>query len=92
MFIINNFRKIFKLKCLYIFIMNLDKDFENIITTIDNLKHKINNQEYLNIMKSLKNIFNKKDVVKKQVICNHCLTNMEGSDDYDSTYSDNDMI
>ena len=63
--------------------MDLDKDFTDIITTIDNLKSKITNQEYIDIMRSLKNIFNKK-ATRREVICNNCLDHLSDSDDYDS--------
>lgn len=64
--------------------MDLEKDFSDIITTIDSLKHKISNQEYIDIMRSLKNIFNKKVCSERKVICTSCLTLLEDSDDYDS--------
>ena len=67
--------------------MDLEKDFSDIITTIDSLKHKISNQEYIDIMRSLKNIFNKKFSSEIRVICNSCLSLLEDSDDYDSDQS-----
>ncbi len=67
--------------------MDLQNDFSDIVTTIDNLKSKISNQEYIEIMKSLKKIYESKSNCVKEVICKECLLECE-SDNYSDSDSD----
>lgn len=68
--------------------MDLKNNFSDIVTTIDNLKSKITNQEYIDLMKSLKKIYDCKTNCVKEVICKECLLECE-SDNYSE--SDDDM-
>ena len=70
---------------------NLENDFSQIVTTIDNLKQKIDSQSYITIMKHLKNIYDNKRV--KQVVCLQCKDYLDSSDAYESeSDTDNEVI
>lgn len=62
--------------------MICEKKFSNILTTIDSIKNKITNQEYMNLMKQLKDVF---DVLDKELVCEECgdVIEEESSDDSD---------
>jgi len=62
--------------------MICEKKFSNILTTIDSIKNKITNQEYMNLMKQLKEVF---DVLDKELVCEECgdVIEEESSDDSD---------
>ncbi len=62
--------------------MICEKKFSNILTTIDSIKTKISNQEYMTLMKQLKDVF---DVLDKELVCEECgdVIEEESSDDSD---------
>ena len=66
--------------------MICEKKFSNILTTIDSIKNKITNQEYMTLMKQLKDVF---DVLDKELVCEECGDVIE-EEDYSSDDSDND--
>lgn len=67
---------------MYNLYMICEKKFSNILTTIDSIKNKITNQEYMNLMKQLKDVF---DVLDKELVCEECgdVIEEESSDDSD---------
>jgi len=64
--------------------MICEKKFSNILTTIDSIKNKITNQEYMTLMKQLKDVF---DVLDKELVCEECGDVIE-EEDYSSDDSD----
>lgn len=69
--------------------MICEKKFSNILTTIDSIKNKITNQEYMTLMKQLKEVF---DVLDKELVCEECGDVVVAEESSDDSDSDNDTI
>ena len=69
--------------------MICEKKFSNILTTIDSIKNKITNQEYMTLMKQLKEVF---DVLDKELVCEECGDVVVAEESSDDSDSDNDAI
>ena len=69
--------------------MICEKKFSNILTTIDSIKNKITNQEYMKLMNQLKAVF---DVLDKELVCEECGDVVVAEESSDDSDSDNDTI
>ena len=68
--------------------MFCEKKFSNLLTMIESVKLKISNQEYLDMVKKLKEIY---DVLEKEMVCEECGECIDKVSDDDSD-DDNDYL
>lgn len=68
--------------------MICEKKFSNLLTMIESVKLKITNQEYLDMVKKLKEIY---DVLEGEMVCEECGECIDKVSDDDSD-DDNDYL